>query len=158
MPSTMMSPTLPPSTAALTMPPACPAPSPAGYRPRSDTLSRLSASRKICTGEDVRVSTPCNNASVAVSNYYLPINLFQQQWYMPGVMNPGSSSSNRSKAARNAWTQRPVSATYSMDKGGRRVRLVAPLFGTPLTHLSDVRGVYLVTGRRPHAQPVAGGG
>ncbi|CAI5523671.1 unnamed protein product [Closterium sp. Naga37s-1] len=44
-----------PSTAALTMPPAYPAPSPIGYSPGSDTLSQLSAPRSTRTGQLVRV-------------------------------------------------------------------------------------------------------
>jgi hypothetical protein len=47
-----------PSTAALTIPPAYPAPSPIGYRPAIVTDSKLSVILSIRTGELVLVSTP----------------------------------------------------------------------------------------------------
>ena len=46
-----------PSTAALTIPPAYPAPSPEGYTPETLVLSNELESLTITTGEEVLVST-----------------------------------------------------------------------------------------------------
>src|SRR6185436_11905033 len=55
--------TLMPSTPADRIPPAYPAPSPQGYSPRTLRLCRVSASRVMRTGEEVRLSTPVSTAS-----------------------------------------------------------------------------------------------
>src|SRR4051812_48692879 len=55
--------TLIPSTPADRIPPAYPAPSPAGYKPRTLRLCSVSESRVIRTGDEVRVSVPVNTAS-----------------------------------------------------------------------------------------------
>src|SRR4051812_44957850 len=52
-----------PSTAALMMPPAYPAPSPTGYRPSIPGDARVTASRTIRTGELPRASGPTRTAS-----------------------------------------------------------------------------------------------
>src|SRR5690606_28562313 len=52
-----------PSTPADRMPPAYPAPSPHGYRPRTFRLCRVSSPRVMRTGDEVRVSTPVSTAS-----------------------------------------------------------------------------------------------
>jgi DNA-directed RNA polymerase subunit RPC12/RpoP len=54
---------LSPSTAALTMPPAYPAPSPTGYNPSMPGDMRVSGSRTIRTGELPRASGPARTAS-----------------------------------------------------------------------------------------------
>lgn len=52
-----------PSTAALTMPPAYPAPSPTGYKPQKLGEARETGSRRIRTGELPRASGPTKTAS-----------------------------------------------------------------------------------------------
>jgi len=51
-----------PSTAALTMPPAYPAPSPTGYNPSTPGDARVTGSRTIRTGELPRASGPASTA------------------------------------------------------------------------------------------------
>lgn len=96
-----------PSIAADTIPPAYPAPSPTGYKPRTSTWQRLSLSRGTRTGDDVRVSSPIRAASGVRK---------------PRALRPNSSKPFCRRPATNGGnnrSMRPGCTPGAYDDGGK---------------------------------------
>ena len=83
-----------PSTAALTMPPAYPAPSPTGYNPSMPGDSRVSELRTIRTGELPRASGPARTASAR--------NRPCQRWSIRGNPSATAAATNGGNTSRRS--------------------------------------------------------